>query len=486
MSMIHNFEGTYIPRDKRKKILLISDDIRMTSGVSTVSREIVIGTAHHFNWINVGGAVNHPEQGKRFDLNDSTNEITGINDASVYLYPTSGYGSPELLRALIKTEKPDALMFITDPRYFTWLFQIENELRRTLPMIYLNIWDDYPAPLYNEAYYESCDTLMAISKQTANINRLVLGDKAKDKIIKYIPHGINEEHFFKITPENEKWKDLQEFKKQIFQGKDYEFVILFNSRNIRRKNPGDVIASYRVFLDSLTEEQQSKVCLLMHTQVVDENGTDLNAVKDLLLDPEKHNIVFSDGRVGVDSMNYLYNVSDVTMLISSNEGWGLSLTESMMAEKMIIGNVTGGMQDQMRFEDENGKWIDFDENFCSNHMGTYKKHGEWVVPVFPTNLSLVGSVPTPYIWDDRCDFRDVAKAIREVYDTPKAERERRGKLGRDWVTSDESMQSARLMCKNAIDIIDETFDKWKPRHKFELIKIDSPLKKKHIKHKLIY
>ena len=196
--------------------------------------------------------------------------------------------------------------------------------------------------------------------------------------------------------------------------------------------------------------------------------------------------MFSDGRVGVDSMNYLYNLADVTMLISSNEGWGLSLTESMMAEKMIIGNVTGGMQDQMRFEDENGKWIDFDDEFCSNHMGTYKKCGEWTIPVFPTNLSLVGSVPTPYIWDDRCDFRDVAKAIREVYDMPKAERERRGKLGRDWVTSDESMQSARLMCKNAIDIIDETFDKWKPRHKFELIKIDSPLKKKHIKHKLIY
>jgi hypothetical protein len=185
-------------------------------------------------------------------------------------------------------------------------------------------------------------------------------------------------------------------------------------------------------------------------------------------------------------MNYLYNLADVTMLISSNEGWGLSLTESMMAEKMIIGNVTGGMQDQMRFEDENGKWIDFDDEFCSNHMGTYKKCGEWVIPVFPTNLSLVGSVPTPYIWDDRCDFRDVAKAIKEVYDMPKAERERRGKLGRDWVTSDESMQSARLMCKNAIDIIDETFDKWKPRHKFELIKIDSPLKKKHIRHKLIY
>ena len=62
------------------------------------------------------------------------------------------------------------------------------------PIIYLNIWDDYPAPMYNEAYYESCDLLMGISKQTVNINKLVLGDKAKDKIISYVPHGLNHKY----------------------------------------------------------------------------------------------------------------------------------------------------------------------------------------------------------------------------------------------------------------------------------------------------
>ena len=38
-----------------------------------------------------------------------------------------------------------------------------------------------PYILYNKAFYESCDALLAISKQTKLINELVLGDKAKSK-----------------------------------------------------------------------------------------------------------------------------------------------------------------------------------------------------------------------------------------------------------------------------------------------------------------
>ena len=88
----------YIPREERKKILLMCDDIRMTSGISTMAREIVIGTSHRFNWVNMGGAIQHPDQGKRFDLNDDTNKQTGLTDASVYLYPLNGYGDPTILK----------------------------------------------------------------------------------------------------------------------------------------------------------------------------------------------------------------------------------------------------------------------------------------------------------------------------------------------------------------------------------------------------
>lgn len=474
----------YVNKEDRKKILLLCDDIRMHSGIATMAREIVVGTAHHFNWLNLGAAINHPEAGKGFDISQEVNKLAEIEDAWVRVLPNNGYGDAMQIRSLIAQEKPDAIFIFTDPRYWTWLFEIEREIRNEIPLMYLNIWDDLPAPLYNKSYYESCDLLMAISKQTKNINEIVLGESAKDKIIKYVPHGINDKYFFPINTSQE-MANLQVFKKELFQGKDIEFVVFFNSRNIRRKSPGDVILSYRMFCDMIGEERAKKCALVMHTQAVDENGTDLYAVREAICDDSYVNVFFSQEKLDTPHMNLLYNIADVGMLITSNEGWGLSLTETMMAGKMIIANVTGGMQDQMRFTDENGKWIDFTSDFPSNHRGTYKECGEWAVPVFPSNISMVGSVPTPYIFDDRCKPEDVAKALEEVYNMGREERTRRGLLAREWVTSDESGMSARQMCENVINAMDESFEKFIPRERFELHKItDRP--KKRITHKLIY
>ena len=472
----------YIPREQRKKILLLSDDIRFTSGISTMAKEIVIGTAHRFNWVNLGAAIQHPDQGNRFDVCQDTNNLAGITDSSVYIVPISGYGTPEMVRQMIEMEKPDAILFFTDPRYWIWLFQMENEVRKKIPMIYLNIWDDLPAPLYNKPYYESCDGLLAISKQTRNINQMVLGEKAKNKVIKYVPHGINETLFFPMSKDAPEVVDMR---KKYFGDNQPEFVVLYNARNIRRKCTSDLIASYAQFCDKIGKEKAKKCALLLHTQPLDENGTDLRAVIDLLCDPEYQRVVFSDFRYPPQQMNHMYNSADVVALVSSNEGWGLSLTEGMMCGKMIIGTVTGGMQDQMRFENEKGEWIDFTSEFPSNHYGTYKKHGEWAVPVYPSNLSIVGSIPTPYIFDDRADFRDIANAIEEVYNLTPEERERRGKAGHEWASSDEAMMSARLMSKNVIDGIEETFEKWKPRAKHEFIKIEKTPRKKLV-HPLVY
>ena len=245
----------YLHPDQRKKILLICDDIRVHSGIATVAREIVIHTAHHFNWVNIAGAIQHPEKGQKFDLSADTNKTAGIEDSSVFLYPVDGYGDQDLIRHMIKHEQPDAIMLITDPRYFVWLFQIENEVRKQIPITYLNIWDDYPAPLYNKAYYEACDLLMGISKQTVNINKIVLGDKANDKIITYIPHGLNNE-IFKPLDKND--STLKEFKKALFKGKEYNFSLLFNSRNIRRKQIPDTMLAFRFFLDRLPKEKAEK------------------------------------------------------------------------------------------------------------------------------------------------------------------------------------------------------------------------------------
>jgi glycosyltransferase involved in cell wall biosynthesis len=473
----------YIPQNERKKILLITDDIRLPSGVGNIGREIIIHSAHHYNWVNIGAAINHPDMGKCIDLSEDTNNTIKITDSSVRVYPNNGYGDANLLRNIIKIEKPDAIMLITDPRYFTWLFQIENEIRKKTPIIYLNIWDDYPAPYYNKAFYESCDALLGISKQTVNINKLVLGDKAKNKIIKYVPHGLNDDIFYPI-PNKEQDPKFVEFRKNLFGGKSYEFAVLFNSRNIRRKSIPDTILAFRHFVEGLTPEERKKCVLILHTETASEAGTDLPAIIETIC-PDDCNIIFTPGKLDINAMNYLYNIADVQILLTSNEGWGLSLTEALLTGTPIIANVTGGMQDQMRFEDENGNWIEFSADFPSNHRGTYKKHGKWAFPVFPSNISMVGSVPTPYIFDDRCSWEDAAAQIREVYNLPKEEREELGMAGHDWAKSNEAGFTGKHQALRFIEATDELFSTWSPRHKFELINANEYQSPK-LNHKLVY
>ena len=476
-------KSSYIPKNQRKKILLLCDDIRVHSGIAHMGRELVINTSHRYNWVNLGGAVKHPEQGQRFDLSEDTNKQAEITDSSVILYPTDGYGNPDLVRQLIQIEKPDAIFIITDPRYWVWLFEMENEIRKHCPIVYLNIWDDYPAPLYNETFYESCDALLGISKQTVNINKLVLGDKIGNKIVKYVPHGVNHKNFKPLTSEEKSSKEFTEFKNQVLKGKEYDFVLFFNSRNIRRKQIPDTILAFRHFVDRLPKEKAEKCLLLLHTQPVEEHGTDLNAVIDLLC-PDYCNVQFTEGMFDPIRMNWLYNMVDAQILLTSNEGWGLSLTEALLVGLPIIANVTGGMQDQMRFV-KDGEWMDFDADFPSNHRGTIKEHGKWAFPVYPTSRSLVGSVPTPYIFDDRCEPEDATNRIEEVYNLGVEGRKEAGDAGREWALGDEAGFTSEKMGNRVIDALDELFDTWEPREKYELIKAGE-YKKKVLNHKLIY
>jgi glycosyltransferase involved in cell wall biosynthesis len=472
----------YLPPNERKKILLITDDIRFPSGVGSMGKEIILHTAHHFNWVNLGGAVNHPENGKRFDLSPETNKLMGIEDSYVHIMANTGYGTADQIRAILKGEKFDAIFLITDPRYFIWLFQIENEIRQKMPIIYLNIWDDYPTPFYNKAFYESCDALLAISKQTKLINELVLGDKVKDKISRYVPHGINTKVFYPIEKES---KDLVDFKKKLFGNKEYDFVLFFNSRNIRRKSTPDTLLAFRLFLDKLPKEKADRCAFLLHTELVSEAGTDLIAVKELLFGDVYDNVYFSHDKIDHETLNKMYNIADSVILLSSAEGWGLSLTEALVTGTPIIANTTGGMQDQMRFEGPKKEWFEPTPELPSNNRGTLKQHGEWAFPVYPTSRSIVGSPLTPYIWDDRCTPEDAADRIMELYEMSPEERQKRGEAGRKWATNVEAGFTAEIMGERVIEACDTLFNTWAPREKYEVIKIEK-VKPNYINHSLVY
>lgn len=463
-------EETYIPKDKRKKIILLSDDLRMSSGVGTMSKEFVLGTCHRYNWFQVGAAINHPEQGKLADVSADVAKETGVPDPSVRVLPYSGYGDEMLIRHLIKIEKPDAILHYTDPRFWIWLYQMEHEIRQHIPILFYHVWDNLPYPHYNKAYYESCDWFGCISRQTENIVKNVWTD-VKDWQVDYIPHGINHRIFFPIDDtQPEYMKRMLEIKKQIFGEVEPEFVVLYNSRNIRRKLTSNVILAFHNFVQSLPEEKREKCTLILHTQPIDPNGTDLPAVASTLAPGTR--IYFSSGKVESKDLNCLYNIADVTINMANAEGFGLGTAESVMAGTPIIATVTGGLQDQMRFLDADGNPVKFNKDWGSNSDGKVKNtNGEWAFPLFPTARSLTGSPLTPYIFDDYSDWQEATEVLKQVYQMSRDERKRRGKVGREWMLTIEAGMSAEEMSMRFIHGIDKTIEKWEPRSRYSLYKI---------------
>jgi glycosyltransferase involved in cell wall biosynthesis len=457
----------------KKKILLLSDDLRMASGIATMSKELVLGTVHKYDWFQVGAAINHPEAGKILDVSEDIQKNYGIADASVKILPWNGYGNADLIRQLINSEQPDAILHFTDPRYWTWLYDIEHEIRQNVPILFYAIWDDLPDPLYNRNYYESCDWIGCISRQTYGIiKRLSALDTKptwkpkKDWQVSYVPHGINTDIYKPV--------DVPvEYRNEILGGKDYEFVLYWSNRNIRRKQPADVIVAFQKFCDKIGKEKADKCVLLMHTQPVDDNGTDLPAVIEAVA--PNCNIIFSEKRRLQHELNYNYNIADVTINIANNEGFGLATAESVMAGTPIIVNVTGGLQDQCGFKVD-GKLLTADDYIKIGSLHEWRKWeakaepGPWATPVWSRALALAGSVPTPYIWDDRVDVEDVAEAILKVYNTPKEERKANALIGREYFINEAGLNHTN-MCQTLIDGVESTFENWRPRERFEVFKI---------------
>ncbi len=451
---------------KKKKILLLSDDLRMTSGIATMSKEIVMGTIHKYDWVQLGAAITHPEYGKIVDVNDDIRKRTGVEDANLKIIPYNGYGDIGILRKLIDEEKPDAILHFTDPHYWQWLYDAEHEIRQHTPILFYHIWDDLPDPMYNRNYYESCDWIGCISKQTYGIVHRVGKNTSKvthkpleDWQISYVPHGINPDVFKPLDTVSD------DVKKYVHGDKEYDFILFYNNRNIRRKQPSDVIYSFKLFCDKLSKEDAEKCLLLMHTNPVDENGTDLPAVVESLC--PNYDVKFTNLKLEQDRLNEFYNIVDCTINIANNEGFGLTTAESLMSGTPIIVNVTGGLQDQCGFKYTADNYITFGSLHDKKTHGS-TLHGDWVVPIWPAAINLNGSVPTPYIFDDRVNDDEVANAIAKVYSWSKEERKKRGLKGRKFVMKN---LSNKIMCDKMIEGIEQTLENFKPRKKFDIYKV---------------
>ena len=360
------------------KVLLLSDDIRLHTGVSNISKQIILNTCEYFDYVQIscGSKQNIHEI---IDVSDSISQNIK-KDCSVRLYPTSGYGDAILLREVIRTESPDVIFHITDPHRWTWLYEMEHEIRKTIPIMYYHVWDNRPYPMFLKNIYNSCDWIGCISKLTLECVQNVVPEH---KSIEYIPHGVDLNIFRKID------KNTIKKHKLGFLGKNYKFVLLSNNANITRKQLPLMIESFSKFYNKLTNDEKKDVVLLIHTNPHNKNGVNLNKlVDDCYADIP---IKFSVDSVNENWLNYIYNLSSATINVSSNEGFGLTTLESLATGTPIIISDTGGLTNQ--YSEECG------------------------VIVKPKVKNLIGSQSTPYLYSDICDSDDIANAIHQLYST---------------------------------------------------------------------
>ncbi len=364
---------------KKIKVLTLSDHPLSPSGVGSQTKyfiEALLKTGR-YEVISFGGAMKHQ------DYNPTRVEPWGDRWT---IYPVDGYGTQEMIRSVLQKEKPDILWFMTDPRFYEWLWEIENEIRAHVPMVYYHVWDNFPSPQFNGKFYRSNDEVVCISKVTHQI----LQDVCPEVSSSYLPHAVNSE-FFKPAKSEEEKNRVQNLRKNILAASklsnDKRKIFFWNNRNARRKQSGTLIWWFKEWLDKVGHD---KAMLLMHTDARDPHGQDLPHIINKL-EVNKGQVLLSTNKISQQELAELYKAADFTINISDAEGFGLATLESLSCGTPIIVNMTGGLQEQVT----DGK----------NWFG---------IGIKPASKTVIGSLQVPYIYEDRITQQDFEKALNSA------------------------------------------------------------------------
>lgn len=385
---------------EKKKIFVIADHPFAPSGVGTQTKYIIealLGTGR-YKIVCFGGAVKHQ------DYRPQKTEEWGED---LIIHPIDGYGTQEQVRSVLWSEKPDALWFMTDPRFYGWLWDMENEIRTQIPMIYYHVWDNYPYPNFNKNYYLSNDLIVSISKVTHDIVNTVSPEVENI----YLPHSVDTKVFNILDEDFVKQAKQQHFGKNG----DKRFRFFWNNRNARRKMSGSVLWWFNEWAEKVGPQD---VQLIMHTDPKDPNGQDLEAIMSEIGAMDGR-IMLSKNKMAANDLALLYNLVDCTINISDAEGFGLATLESLACGTPILVNMTGGLQEQVK--DEDGNWFG--------------------IGLEPASRAVIGSQEVPYIYEDRVTKEDFHHALTMIYTMDPEQRKRLGLEGRNHVLKNYNFEN---------------------------------------------
>ena len=415
---------------KKTKVLVLSDHPLSPSGVGTQTKymiEALLKTGR-YEFVCLGGAMKHRDY--------TPIKVEPWGD-QWKIFPVDGYGNHEIIRSIIQKEHPDVLWFMTDPRFYGWLWEIENEIRSIMPMVYYHVWDNFPSPYYNGKFYRSTDEVVCISKVTHQI----LKDVAPDVSSRYLPHAVHSGIFHPYTSTDDKAK-VEILRRRILVENATKYknpnktIFFWNNRNARRKQSGTLIWWFKEFLD---EVGHNKATLLMHTDPRDQHGQDLPLLIEHLGLTDGQ-VLLSTNKVQPEELAGLYNAADYTINISDAEGFGLSTLESLSCGTPIIVNMTGGLQEQVT----NGKdWFGFG--------------------IEPTSKTVIGSLQVPYIYEDRISQKDFNNTLKKAINWGTKPYKKMCRLGLKHVKENYNFEEYERKWVETMDEIVETHGSWSTR-----------------------
>ena len=409
----------------KKKILTLSDHPLSPSGVGTQTKYVIeaLLKTGRYSVISLGGAMKH-ENYQPISVQPYGEDWRII--------PVDGYGTQEMIRSILRTEKVDAVWIMTDPRFWGWLWAMENEIRPLCPIVYYHVWDNYPYPKFNRKFYTSNDHIATISKVTDDIVKNV----APEVPSTYIPHAVNSEVFRPLEE-----SQIEKIRDDNLNESDKKKTIFFwNNRNARRKQSGTLIFWFKEWLD--LNNLHDKAQLIMHTDPKDMHGQDLNTILSEL-DLLDRQILFSVNKVEPSHLAVLYNMVDCTINISDAEGFGLATLESLSCGTPIIATLTGGLQEQVT----NGF--------------------EWFgVGLKPVSKAIIGSQQVPYIYEDRISKEHFFSALTKIYFMSSEARRELGMKGRQHVLENYNFETFNQKWVILMDDIIEKHGSWDNRKEY--------------------
>ena len=409
----------------KKKILTLSDHPLSPSGVGTQTRYVIEALLKTGNYqvVSVAGAIKH--------ANYQPVKTEQFGDDWV-IHPVDGYGTQDLIRSIIRSEKIDMVWIMTDPRFWGWLWEIDDEIRAVCPIVYYHVWDNYPYPTYNRQHYLSNDAIATISKVTDDIVKTV----APEVKSQYIPHAVQSDIF---VPH--KAKEKKEYKNNVMKLSTGEskFVFFWNNRNARRKQSGSLLFWYKQLLERIGND---KTCLIMHTDVKDVHGQDLQKIIEHL-GMTNGEVMFSTEKLPSEGLAKLYNLADCTINVSDAEGFGLATLESLSCGTPIIATMTGGLQEQ----------VTDGEQFFG-------------IGLEPSSKAIIGSQEIPWIYEDRLNGDDVVDAMQKMVEMSKKDREALGKAGREHVLKNYNFETFEKTWVDFIDNVMKENGSWGDRKNY--------------------